>query len=178
MSRYDDNYGDRGGRRDRRPTPLTDLDPALTDVSRRVIGCAIEVHKALGPGYDEPVYMNALRIEMDAAGIPYKAEHNVPVVYRGQEVGRREADLLVNDRFIVDVMSRRGEIGGTERAELRSLLRAADLELGLIVNFAERRLKDGLVRVLNPDKLNAMRAESGDFEDEGADTYDPDDTEE
>lgn len=175
-------YGESGGGDDRRRggMPLSDLDPALTDVSRRVIGAAIEVHKALGPGFDEAVYLKALQLEMDALGIRYRAMHPVGVRYRDQAIGERIADLYIDERFIVDVMAEHREIGSVERASLRALLRAADLELGLIINFAERRLKDGLVRVLNPDKLNAMRAgaegaEDGYEEDAGApDVYDPD----
>jgi GxxExxY protein len=102
-----------------------------------------------------------LQAELDGAGVSYKINHKVPVMYRGQEIGERIADMLIDNRFIVELMAERGEIGGFERASLRALLRAADLELGLIINFAERRLKDGLVRVLNPDKLNAMRGEAG-----------------
>lgn len=160
----DRDRGDRD-RGERRGTPLSDLDPALTEVSRRLIGCAIEVHKSLGPGFDESVYERALEVELKANNIAFKAQHPVPVRYRDVEVGARTADLLIEDRFIVDLMALRGEIGGTERASLRALLRAADLELGLIINFAERRLKDGLVRVLNPDKLNAMHEGEGEFED-------------
>jgi GxxExxY protein len=183
-----------GGRGRGEGVPLEELDPALTEVSRKVIGCAIEVHRTLGPGFDKTVYINALKVELDAVGVKYKADHAVPVMYKGKEAGRRTADLLIDDRFIVELMALRMEIGGTERAALRALLRAADLELGLIINFAERRLKDGLVRVLNPDKLNAMRAEhegeedeeyedddeEGEYEDEGEEgeaeggTYDPD----
>jgi hypothetical protein len=80
------------------------------------------------------------------------------------------ADLWVGDRFIVKVLARPGEIGSFERNALRAQLRAADVELGLIINFGERRLKDGLVRVLNPDKLNEMRgegAEGGEHAEEG-----------
>jgi len=160
--------------------PLEELDPALTEVSRKVIGCAIEVHRTLGPGFDKSVYTNALKVELDAAGVRYKADHAVPVLYKGKEAGRRTADLLIDDRFIVELMAERIEIGGTERAALRALLRAADLELGLIINFAERRLKDGLVRVLNPDKLNALRAEQEgeeeeEYEDDEEGEYDDDD---
>ena len=119
------------------------------------------MHKALGPGFSETVYQRALQAELDGAGVAYKINHKVPVMYRGQEIGERIADMLIDNRFIVELMAERSEIGGFERASLRALLRAADLELGLIINFAERRLKDGLVRVLNPDKLNAMRGEGG-----------------
>ena len=165
---------DRGrGGRERRGTPLTDLDPNLTEVSRKLIGCAIEVHKALGPGYSEAVYTKALQIELDAIGVAYKVNHAFGVKYKGQEVGERVADMFIDNRFLVELMAEHKEIGGYERAQLRATLRAADLELGLIINFAERRLKDGLVRVLNPDKLNAMKGEQHHDEDDDEGGFDP-----
>ena len=161
---------------ERRGMPLSELDPTLTDMSRRVIGCAIEVHKALGPGFDEACYVNALKMEMNKAGLNYKLNHAFDVVYAGERVGSATADLYVEDRFVVDLMARPGEIGSYERSAVRAQLRAADLELGLIINFCERRLKDGLVRVLNPDKLNAMRGdddmEDDDGEESDASTHD------
>jgi GxxExxY protein len=171
------NYQRRDDRRDdRRGTPLTDLDPALTDMSRRVIGCAIEVHKALGPGYPLEVYANALKGELSEQGIVYKTDHAFPVSYKGKKVGQVKAGLFVGERFIVELLARVGEVGTAERSDLRAELRAADLELGLVINFGERRLKDGLVRVLNPDKLNAMRDEHG-GNDEDDDEYEDDDEE-
>lgn len=146
--------GGSGGGGRGRGTPLADLDPALTEVSRKLIGCAIEVHKALGPGFRPEVYLKALQVELDAIGVAYKVRHTVTVNYRGQPVGERVADMLIDNRFIVELLAEHREIGGFERSSLRALLRAADLTLGLIINFGERRLKDGLVRVLNPDKLN------------------------
>ena len=149
----------RGDRRDhqRHGTPLSDLDPALTDVSRRLIGCAIDVHRGLGPGYEPAVYLNALCAELDEEGISYEKDHAMEVRYRDRVVGSAVADLFVGERFLVMLLAEPMEIGTRERSCLRAQLRAADLELGLIVNFGERRLKDGLVRVLNPDKLNAIR---------------------
>jgi GxxExxY protein len=154
--------------------PLSELDPALTDMSRRVIGCAIEVHKALGPGYSVETYTQALKGELDASGITYKAKHPLDVMYKDKKVGTVTADLFVGDRFIVGILARVGEVGTTERSELRAQLRSADLELGLVINFGERRLKDGLVRVLNPDKLNAMRGEQEEEEYEDDDEYEDD----
>ncbi|MBK7403184.1 MAG: GxxExxY protein [Phycisphaerales bacterium] len=156
--------------------PLSELDPALTDMSRRVIGCAIEVHKALGPGYPLEVYANALKSELDAGGISYKTNHALEVTYKDKKVGTINADLFVGDRFIVGLLARVGEVGTAERSALRSQLRAADLELGLVINFGERRLKDGLVRVLNPDKLNEIRAEQEEYEDDDEE-YEDDDEE-
>lgn len=135
--------------------PLSELDPTLTESSRKVIGAAIEVHKALGPGYTEAAYLAALKIEMDGLGINYAVGHAIPVKYKEQTVAETTADLFVDGRFLVELMARPGDIGSFERSQLRAQLKAADLELGLIINFAERRLKDGLVRVLNIEKLNA-----------------------
>lgn len=161
-----DNRG--GGDRPRRGTPLSELDPALTEVSRKVIGCAIEVHMELGPGYDESVYLKALQMELDAEGVTYKVGHSFDVYFDDKVVGKTVADMWVGDRFIVEIMARPGEVGSYERNALRAQLRAADVELGLIINFGERRLKDGLVRVLNPDKLNALKGQGEEgVEDEG-----------
>lgn len=155
---------DRGHDEDGRGLPLSELDPALTEVSRKVIGCAIEVHKGLGPGYDQEVYRKALSIELQAAGVGFEARRAFPVTYRGQAVGEQVADLYVDNRFVVSVLAHRGEVGSAERAGVRALLRAGDMELGLIINFAERRLKDGLVRVLNPEKLGLNQAHEGGHE--------------
>jgi GxxExxY protein len=144
---------------DRRTVRTEDLDPQLTDVSRRVIGAAIEVHKALGPGFEVSVYEQALAAELESEGVQFKLHHKVPVLYKGKAVGEHSLDMYVNDRFAVELLAEHREIDGLDRTRLRAQLRAADLELGLIINFAERRLKDGLVRVLNPDKLNALRGD-------------------
>ena len=133
--------------------PLSELDPALTEVSRKLIGCAIEVHKSLGPGFDKASYLKAVEAELEAAGVAFKSNYGVPVIYRGKQIGTRQTDLFIDNRFLADILAQRGEIGNFERSSMRAGLKAADLELGLIINFAERRLKDGLVRVLNAEKL-------------------------
>ncbi|MFG0257995.1 MAG: GxxExxY protein [Phycisphaerales bacterium JB043] len=145
---------------ERRTTRTEDLDPELTEVSRKVIGAAIEVHKTLGPGFTLDVYRAALGRELDAEGVGYTTDHIVPVEYKGAGVGELTLDLFVNNRFTVQLMNERREIDGLDRTSLRARLRASNLELGLIINFAERRLKDGLVRVLNPDMLGDTEHES------------------
>ncbi|MBX3379888.1 MAG: GxxExxY protein [Phycisphaeraceae bacterium] len=149
--------GGRDGGGQRRGIPLSELDPTLTSISHKVIGCARDVHIALGGGYDESTYMTALQQEMRAQGVNFKHNHSIPVKYKDQVVGHSICDLFIEDRFIVDVMARYGEVSGAERSVLRAQLKAADLELGLIINFAGRLLKDGLVRVLNVDKINAAK---------------------
>lgn len=165
------------GRGDGRPRgmPLSDLDPALTEKSRKVIGGAIEVHKALGPGFTREIYRNALQHELVEAGLEFEFDAEFEVVYKDKDLGGVTIDIFVAERFAVEVMARPGPIGSIERLALRSKLRAADVELGLIINFAERRLKDGLVRVLNPEKLNLQRPEDHEGDDDAADDAQSDD---
>ncbi len=73
--------------------------------------------------------------------------------YKDRAVGTIRADLFVDGKFVVEVLARPGDVSPGDRSLVRAQLRASDLMLGLIINFAERRLKDGLVRVLNIEKL-------------------------
>jgi GxxExxY protein len=157
---YDDNdRKSRGPRTGRRSMPLSELDPELTAISHKVIGLATEVHMAIGPGYADTVYQEAMAIALEDADIAYKSNHEIEVEFDGHKVGTTHADLFIDEQFILDIMAEPREISGYDRTRLRAQLRAADVVLGLVINFAGRRLKDGLVRVLNPDKLNAQREE-------------------
>lgn len=156
---HQNNHTGRG----RRSTPLSDLDPALTEISRKVIGCAIETHKELGPGYPLEIYRKALLYELKHEEVSFEENKSYDVEFDGEIIGAVTADLYAGERFLVKIMAESYEVGGKERNELRAILRAADLELGLIINFGQRRLKDGLVRVLNPD---AMRTDDDEFEGE------------
>lgn len=165
-----DGRGDGGGGRSRRPgIPLSSLDPNLTSFSHKVIGIATEIHTVLGPGFDEAIYMTALKNEMVAQGVRFKQNHALEVKFKDQVVGTSTIDLFIEDQFLVSVVARPGDIGGGERAALRAQLKAADLVLGLIVSFGGRRLKDGLVRVLNVEKLKRERPGEFDQHDEDGD---------
>ncbi|NRA56904.1 MAG: GxxExxY protein [Phycisphaerales bacterium] len=188
--RHGGHGGHHGGGHDRQGIPLSALDPELTDISRRVIGCAIEVHKALGPGLPIETYNKALQIEMKAADIDHVANKSIDIRYQDTVVGEVTASLFVEDRFIVDLVARPGDVGTGERLQTRAKLRALELELGLIINFAQRRLKDGLVRVLNPDQLKELleerqkaedqhdEYESDEYEDEDDEEYEDDEEDE
>lgn len=174
-------YGGRGGGRgghgghgghERRGIPLSALDASTTEASRKLIGAAIEVHKTLGPGFDHAAYTNALKMELDALSVATTSGHKIKVSYKDKQVSEAVADMFVDGKFFVEVLARPGAITTFERLALRAKLKAADLELGLIINFAERRLKDGLVRVVNIDKIQrekglAFDDEHGDGGDEG-----------
>lgn len=156
----------------RKPTLKDDeLDPSLSDVSRTVIGSAIEIHKALGPGFDRSVYENALSVELKAQSVRHTVNHEFPVEYKNQRVGSHRVSLYVDDRFAVQVLAEDRDVSGFDRDAMRAQLRAAGLDLGLIINFNRRRLRDGLVRVLNPDRIDSIRGgrhddEHDDYEDD------------
>lgn len=153
----DRNFNNPNGGHERRGVPLSDLDPKITEASRKVIGASIEVHKALGPGYTADIYLEALRVELDTIGLGYKARHTFPVSYRSKKVGEVTCGLFVDGLFLVTVMAEPREVDTPDRLQLRAQLKAANLDLGLIINFADKRLTDGLVRVLNIEKINLDR---------------------
>jgi GxxExxY protein len=140
---------------------LSELDPALTAVSHKVIGAARDVHMTLGQGFEKGVYLEAMKAEMTSQGIPFTTGTPLSVKYKDHAVGTATADFFIDGKFLVEVMSHPDEVDSWQRLKLRAKLKAADVELGLILNFGGRLLKDGLVRVLNPDKIKSLQGEEG-----------------
>ncbi|MCR9076641.1 MAG: GxxExxY protein, partial [bacterium] len=108
----------------------------------------------------------ALAHELKHEEIAFEFEKSFHVEFDGENIGTVTADMYVGDRFLLKILADSDEVSGGARSELRAVLRAAELELGLIINFGQRRLKDGLVRVLNPDALRADDEEDYDEEEE------------
>lgn len=84
----------------RLPSPLSPEDEQIVT---RVIGCAIEVHKALGPGFLESIYKKAMCIELRTSGLPFEVEKSVAVPYRGIEIRGQRIDLIVSDKVVVEL---------------------------------------------------------------------------
>jgi len=117
-------------------------------LSNRVIGCGIEVHKELGPGLLESTYKFCFSHELNLQGIPHRIEAPVTVYYKGIEVecGYR-IDILVNDTLVVELKSV-SELLPVHEAQLLTYMRLASKPVGLLMNFNEIRLKDGLKRMV------------------------------
>ena len=115
-------------------------------VTGAVIGSAIEVHRALGPGLLESVYVTCLMHELDLRGLIVEREKVLPVAYKGVELdtGYR-ADLIVNNEVIVEVKSVMSVLPVHE-AQLLSYLKLSGIKTGLLMNFNEVCLKHGLKR--------------------------------
>jgi len=139
-----------------------ELAPALAEVSRLVIGCAIDIHNTLGPGFAKHIYENALAFELKEEDVPHVLRYSFDVYYDEHKCGEHTISLKVDNRFLVDVVDTTDEISGFDRSTMRARLRAADVGLGLLINFNRPRLKDGgLVRVLNPDKIESIKGSGG-----------------
>ena len=122
--------------------------PAETeDLITRVIGCCIDVHRVLGPGLLETIYVRAVRIELDHAGIPYEREREVAVEYRGQVLCHQRLDVVVADQVVLEVKSVE-HLSPVHRAQLMSYLRISKLRAGLLLNFNVPVLQDGIKRIV------------------------------
>lgn len=129
-------------------------------LTSKVIGEAIEVHKALGPGLFEHVYEACLAYRLRKAGLDVKTQLYIDIVYEELLIERAyKLDLLVNDELIVDTKADEKVIN-KHKAQVITYLRLKNLERGLILNFNNLRLKDGIFRVfahgpvIGPDGLS------------------------
>lgn len=118
---------------------------ATNQLTERIIGCAIEVHKALGPGLLEAMYEEALCIELMDAGLKYKRQVAIPALYKGREVGEYRIDLLIEDTVIVELKSVE-RFDPVFEAQILTYLRVTGKRIGLLINFNSRLLTAGVKR--------------------------------
>lgn len=121
-------------------------DARVETVSKAVIGAAIEVHRVLGPGYLESVYEDALCVELELRGIPFRRQVIFSLEYKGHAVGEGRMDLLVDDCLIVELKAVE-LLGEIHRAQAISYLKATGHRLALVITFGLPRLADGIMRV-------------------------------
>jgi len=116
------------------------------ELSNRVIGCGIEVHRHLGPGLLESAYEQCLAHELSRGGISFQLQHALPIHYKNVrfDCGYR-IDILVEDQLIVE-MKGVEEIRGIGEAQLLTYMKLAGVKVGLLINFNVIRLKDGIKR--------------------------------
>ena len=118
-----------------------------SELTGRIIGAAIAVHRELGPGKLESVYERALAIELRTQRVPFRTQ--VPIRwYRGESVGDFFADVIVDCKVLVELKAV-DALRSVHRAQVLSYLRATGLELGLLINFNVRVLKDGVRRLIH-----------------------------
>jgi GxxExxY protein len=110
-----------------------------SELTSKIIGCAMTVHKALGNGFQEVIYQRALEIEMRLAGIEFNREFEMPIFYREEQIGTRRVDFLVGGVISVELKAIT-KLEDVHFAQAINYLEAYNLEVGLLINFGETSL--------------------------------------
>ena len=129
------------------PASVSVLSPETDALITRIIGCALNVHRELGPGFLESIYCAALALELELAGIPFDRERSVAVSYRGRLLGGQRVDFIVADAVILEIKAV-NKLDPVFRAKLISYLRTTKLRAGLLINFNLPLLKEGIARIV------------------------------
>lgn len=111
-----------------------------SDLTSKIIGLAMEVHRQLENGFQEVIYQRALEIEFIHNGISFSREHEMPVFYKNQQIGLRRVDFLVEDVISVELKAII-ELQDVHLAQAINYLEANDLEVGLLINFGAKSLQ-------------------------------------
>lgn len=116
------------------------------ELTEKIIGAAIEVHNILGPGLLESIYEEALCFEFTLRGIKHQRQVDCDIVYKGKTIKGQKLDLLVENEVVIEIKSL-SKMPEVALAQTLSYLKATNLKRGLIINFGEKRLIDGVKRV-------------------------------
>jgi GxxExxY protein len=116
------------------------------DLSRRIIGAALEVHRELGPGFLESIYEEALKVDLSEHDLSFEAQKEIKIEYLGVDVGLHRLDLVVENEIILELEAVK-ELTDVHFAQLRSYLKTTGLKVGLLLNFSKPTLE--IRRVVN-----------------------------
>jgi len=120
-----------------------------SELTGKIIGCAIEVHKTLGNGFQEVIYQRALEIEMTRQGLAFSREHEMDIFYKGAKIGNRRVDFFVEEKVMVEIKALI-QLEDVQLAQAINYLEASGLEVGLLLNFGSRSLQ--FKRVMKPGR--------------------------
>ena len=123
------------------------LSMELNKITEKIIGCAIEVHKRLGPGLLESIYEKALCIELRLAWLKFKQQKSLPVLYKNESIGKFKIDILVENKIVLELKSVERHDPLFE-AQILSYMKLGNYPLGLLINFNSKLLKDGIKRFI------------------------------
>lgn len=117
------------------------------DLTEKIIATAIEVHRILGPGFGEDVYEEAFAHELKLRSIPYSRQVEYPVLYKDITTKTYRFDFLVDNRIIVELKAV-SELAEIHESQLLSYLKVANLQVGLLLNFNVKMMRDGIKRLI------------------------------
>lgn len=128
-----------------------------SELTGKIIGCAMKVHATLGNGFQEVIYQRALAIELQEAGIGFQRELEMPVMYKEQQIGTRRVDFLVEDAVMIELKAL-VNLEDVHLAQALNYLEAYRLETGLLINFGSKSLQ--FKRLTMEHKLKNQRNQS------------------
>ena len=125
------------------------------DLTHKIIGTAMEVHKHMGNGFQEVVYQRALAIELQLQKIDFVREQEMPLLYKGYDVGTRRVDFFVGNKIMVEIKAIIN-LEDVHLAQAMNYLEAYNLEIGLLINFGAKslqfkRVHNNKIKILNHD---------------------------
>lgn len=120
-----------------------------SELTGKIIGCAMEVHRILGNGFQEVIYQRALAIEMANHGLAFSREHEMEIAYKGRKIGLRRVDFFVEDKIMVELKAV-VQLEDVHLAQAINYLEAYGLDIGLLINFGNTSLQ--FKRVMKPKK--------------------------
>jgi GxxExxY protein len=123
----------------------------LSELTGKIIGCAMEVHRHLGNGFQEVIYQRALAIEMRHQGLSFSREKEMEIFYKGEDIGTRRVDFFVEGKIMVELKAI-VQLDEVHLAQAINYLEAYGLDIGLLINFGNRSLQ--FKRVMKPKGLN------------------------
>lgn len=121
------------------------------ELTKNIIGAAMEVHKVLGNGFQEVVYQRALSIEMNLQGLGHEREKEMPLQYKDYNIGTRRVDFFVEETIMVEIKAIKN-LEDVDLAQAMNYLEAYEMEIGLLLNFGSKSLQ--YKRVHNNKKIN------------------------
>lgn len=116
------------------------MEYKYSDLTGKIIKCAMNVHNILGNGFQEVIYQRALSIELEEAGIRHKREFEMKINYKGREIGTRRVDFLIEEHISVEIKAVI-KLEDVHLAQAKNYLEAYNLEVGLLINFGANSLE-------------------------------------
>jgi GxxExxY protein len=111
-----------------------------SDITKKIIGCAMKVHNTLGNGFQEVIYQRALAIEMKKQGLEFIREQEMTIFYDGHEIGTRRVDFFVEKKILVELKALT-QLEDVHMAQAINYLEAYNMEIGLLINFGAKQLQ-------------------------------------
>ena len=111
-----------------------------SELTAKIIGAAMEVHKNLGNGFQEVIYQRALAIELDNTGLSFSREHEMQIEYKGREIGTRRVDFFIENKVMVEIKDLMN-LENVHLAQAINYLETHNLQVGLLINFGARSLE-------------------------------------